>query len=180
MMQFFLNNWKKFILIMKIKWKCMKTEINNIHQRVIFVVVLWQSQSLTLTVVNQYFCCQLRVFLVKIYRHPELSQKRTFSTCHGSNLVHCRPYRDLWWQVFTGLNNFLEPLHINITCFRSQQFPSLRVYYGHWLKLHVNTNWRKKQTFDRLSPATEIIVLENTYKITRKGHVSIANVIGNC
>lgn len=39
---------------------------------------------------------------------------------------------------------------------------------------------KEKQTFDRLSPATEIIVLENTYKITRKGHVSSANVIGNC
>lgn len=58
----------------------------------------------TISVLNPYssksvFCCQLRVFLVKIYRHPELSQKRTFSTCLGSNLVH---YSVVRTEIYDG------------------------------------------------------------------------------
>lgn len=56
-------------------------------------------------------------------------------------ILLCRPSRDLWWQVYTGLNNrppcFLEPLHVNIAYFRSQKFSLLHVNYGHWSKLHV-------------------------------------------
>lgn len=56
----------------------------------------------------------------------------------------------------------------------------LCVYYGYWLKLYVNMNWRGKKIFDRLFLVIEIIVLENIYKIIRKGYVFIVNVIGNC
>lgn len=74
----------------------MKTEINNIHQRVIFVVVLWQSLSVYFIVVNHYLSGY--GFHHKIYRQPERPQKRTFSTCLG--ILLCRPPRDLWWQVY--------------------------------------------------------------------------------
>lgn len=62
-------------------------------------------------------------------------------------ILLCRPSRDLWWQVYTGLNNrppcFLEPFHVNIAYFRSQKFSLLHVNYGHWLKLHVNTKLKE-------------------------------------
>lgn len=99
----------------------MKTEIKNIHQRVIFVVVLWQSLSLYFIVVNHYLSGYG-------FHHKNLPPTRTATKTY---VLHVPWYitvssaqRFMVAGICTVLNNrppyFLDPLHINIAYFRSQ------------------------------------------------------------
>lgn len=48
------------------------------------------------------------------------------------------------------------------------------------VKIVCKYELKGKKIFDRLFLVIEIIVLENIYKIKRKGYVFSVNVIGNC